>query len=171
MIAAVTIAYAALFIACAVTDIMQLRIPNVLVAALLALFVVVCILSPPESPESIVWNHIAPGLVVFILAAIPFYFDKLGGGDVKLLGATAMWVGVGSLGVFFISLALYGALAILVFSVFRHRIVALLAWASERLGRAIPAPASLLTGNSIPYGVVIAAAALTVGPGLFGVAR
>ena len=165
MIAAVTVAYAALFIAGAVTDILQLRIPNAIVVALVALFVFACVMSPPKS---VLWAHVAPAAVVFVLAAIPFFLDKLGGGDVKLLTAAVLWVGLPKLGFFLISLAIYGMISILVFAVFRQQVVGVLAWASVRIGRTIPTPVSLQTGKSIPYGVVIAAAALMVGPGLTG---
>ena len=87
---AVTMAYAALFIASAVTDVMELRIPNALVVALVLLFVLACVVAPPKS---IFWTHVAPAAVVAALAAIPFFFDKFGGGDVKLMGAIGAWVG------------------------------------------------------------------------------
>lgn len=162
---AVTMAYAALFIASAVTDVVDLRIPNAFVVALVLLFVLVCVVEPPKS---IVWLHVAPAAVVFALAAGLFFFDKFGGGDVKLLTTAVLWVGLSSLGVFFISLAVYGLIAHLVFAVFRTQVVAALGWTGSRLGRAIPVPASLQTGKSIPYGVVIAAAALMAGPGVTG---
>lgn len=162
---AVTMAYVALFIASAVTDVMELRIPNAFVAALILLFVFACIVDPPKS---VLWAHIAPATVVFALAAVPFYLNKFGGGDVKLLAAAVLWVGLPSLGPFFILLAVFGLIALLVFAVLRIQVVAALAWAGARLGRAIPVPLSLQTGKSIPYGVVIAAAALVVGPGVTG---
>jgi Flp pilus assembly protein protease CpaA len=160
---AVTMAYVALFIASAATDVLELRIPNAFVAALILLFAWVCVVDPPKS---IFWVHVAPAVVVFALAAIPFFFNKFGGGDVKLLAVAVLWVGLPSLGVFFILLAVYGLIALFVFAVLRMQVVAALAWTGARLGRAIPVPASLQTGKSIPYGVVIAAAALTIGPGL-----
>jgi len=162
---AVMAAYAALFIACAATDVLSLRIPNVFVGALIALFVFVCIVHPRAS----IWTaHVAPALVAFVFGAAIFFAGKMGGGDVKLLTAAVLWVGLPKLGFFLISLAIYGMMAILVFSVFRRQVVGVLAWASVRIGRPIPTPVSLETGQSIPYGVVIAAAALMVGPGLNG---
>lgn len=165
MIAAVTVVYAALFIASAVTDVLRLQIPNAFVGALVVLFVFVCIVSPPKS---ILWGHVMPAVIVFALAAGVFFLDKMGGGDVKLLTAAVLWVGLPALGPFLIALAVHGAIAILIFAVFRTQVVAALAWTGTRLGRAIPIPASLETGKSIPYGVVIAAAALMIGPGLTG---
>jgi hypothetical protein len=72
------------------------------------------------------------------------------------------------LGPFLIALAVYGMIAVLIFAVFRSQVTTALAWTGAQIGRAIPVPASLETGKSIPYGVVIAAAALSVGPGVLG---
>lgn len=162
---AVMTAYAALFIACAATDVLSLRIPNVLVGALIALFVFVCVVHPPQS---IWWAHVVPAVIAFGLGAAIFFTGQMGGGDVKLFTAAVLWVGLPKLGFFLISLGVYGMIALLVFSVFRRQVVGVLAWASVRLGRPIPTPASLETGQSIPYGVVIAASALMIGPGLTG---
>jgi len=157
MMTAVMMAYAALLIACAATDVLTLRIPNILVGAIVALFVFVCVVNPPPS---ILWAHVMPAAVAFALGAAIFFAGKMGGGDVKLLTAAVLWVGLPKLGFFLISLALYGMIAILVFSVFRRQVVGVLAWTSVRIGHPIPTPVSLETGQSIPYGVVIAAAAL-----------
>jgi prepilin peptidase CpaA len=160
---AVAVAYVALFVACAATDVLWLRIPNMLVLALVALFTLACVLSPPQA---LLWNHVAPAVAVFALMTVLFVLGQMGGGDVKMLAAAVLWAGFSSLGPFLIALAVYGLGAILIFTVFRTQVAAALAWTGVRLGTPIPVPASLETGKSIPYGVVIAAAALTVGPGL-----
>lgn len=153
---AVAVGYIGLFIASAVTDVLWLRIPNVLVLALVALFALACVLNPPQA---LVWNHIAPAVVVFALMTVLFVLGQMGGGDVKLLAAAVLWAGFSALGPFLIALAVYGLGAILIFTVFRAQVAATLAWAG------VPVPVSLETGKSIPYGVVIAAATLSVGPG------
>ena len=153
---AVAVGYIGLFIASAVTDVLWLRIPNVLVLVLVALFALACVLNPPQA---LVWNHIAPAVVVFALMTVLFVLGQMGGGDVKLLAAAVLWAGFSALGPFLIALAVYGLGAILIFTVFRAQVAATLAWAG------VPVPVSLETGKSIPYGVVIAAAALSVGPG------
>lgn len=165
MIAVLTIAYAGLFIASAVTDVLYLRIPNAFVAALIAAFAIGCVVAPPKS---LLIGHIAPAVVVFALTAGLFFFGKLGGGDVKLLTAAVLWMGMAKLGPFLIALAIYGVIAIVVFAGLRTQVAAAIAWTGAKLGRSIPTPVSLETGRSIPYGVVIAAAALSVGPGLLG---
>ena len=107
---AVTVAYVALFVACAVTDVLSLRIPNALVVALVALFALACTITPPKA---LLWGHIAPAVVVFALMAILFFMGKMGGGDVKLLAAAVLWVGLQALGPFLIALAIYGFIAVL----------------------------------------------------------
>jgi prepilin peptidase CpaA len=159
------LAFAGLLVAAAVTDILYLRIPNWAVAALLATFVVACIVAPPKA---ILFAHVAPAAVVFAFTAGLFALDKLGGGDVKFLTAVVLWTGMAHLGPFLIALAVYGMIAVLIFAVFRSQVATALAWTGAQIGRAIPVPASLENGKSIPYGVVIAAAALSVGPGVLG---
>ena len=158
-------AYVALFIACAATDVLSLRIPNVLVGALIALFLFVCVV---HAPQSIWWSHVVPAVIAFGLGATLFFTGYMGGGDVKLFAVAVLWVGLPKLGFFLVSLGVFGMIAILVFSVYRQQVVGVLAWASGRLGRPIPTPASLETGQFIPYGVVIAASAVMMGPGLTG---
>jgi prepilin peptidase CpaA len=41
--------------------------------------------------------QIAVAAVVFALFAIPFYFGAMGGGDVKMLGALALWLPLGAI--------------------------------------------------------------------------
>jgi prepilin peptidase CpaA len=165
VIEALSLIFAGLLVACAVTDILHLRIPNVLVVALAVAFVAACIAMPPKS---LLFGHVVPAAGVFVLTFGLFALGKFGGGDVKLLTVTVLWTGMAHLGPFLIALALYGAVAVLVFAVFRTQVTAALAWTSTQIGRAVPVPASLETGKSIPYGVVIAAAALSIGPGVLG---
>ncbi len=165
MILALNLIFFGLLVVCAIADILHLRIPNVLVAMLLAAFVVGCIAVPPKA---LLFDHVAPAAVVFALTFGLFAFGGFGGGDVKLLTVAVLWVGAAHLGSFLIALALYGAVAALVFAVFRTQVVAALAWTGAQIGRTVPVPASLESGKSIPYGVVIAAAALSVGPSVWG---
>lgn len=157
----IAIGYAALLIACAATDFVWLRIPNLLVLALLALFAIACLLVPPPA---LFWNHIVPAIVVFALAAGLFFWGKLGGGDVKLLGAVVLWVGTAAMGPFLIMLGIYGAIAVIMFGYLNQQLTDIFLWAGAHLGRELPLPASLRTTKSVPYGMVIAAAALSIGP-------
>ena len=63
----IAVAYWALFIACAATDFLWLRIPNLLVLAIVALFALACVIAPPLA---LVWGHIVPAIVAFALAAV-----------------------------------------------------------------------------------------------------
>ena len=57
----------------------------------------------------------AMALVVFGLGAIAFRFRVLGGGDVKLLAASALWLGLGEIGAFLLATAFFGGLLALIF--------------------------------------------------------
>ena len=85
---------------------------------------------------------------VFVLGAAGFGFGLLGGGDVKLLAAAALWLGASSLLPFLTVTALAGGVLA----------VAFLAWALVRrqAGRV-----------ALPYGIAIAAGAIFVSGGAF----
>jgi prepilin peptidase CpaA len=161
--AVVLAAFAVLLIACAVTDFLWLRIPNVLVAALIVLFAIAAWIAPPAS---LLMGHIVPALVAFALSAALFFWGKLGGGDVKLLGAAVLWIGMAKMGPFLIALAIYGAIAIIIFGYLNAQAGNLLVQVGAHIGRVIELPASLKTKRSIPYGIVIAAASLSIGPAI-----
>jgi len=83
---------------------------------------------------------------------------------VKLLGAAVLWVGAAALGPFLIALAVYGTIAVVLFGYLNSQVAGLVLYAGAYLGRDVPLPASLKTNKSVPYGMVIAAAALSIGP-------
>lgn len=138
-----TVAAIGLFLAAAATDVAGRRIPNRIVACLAAvglLRLAALILTGPALGA--VWATAALDLgvavAVFALGAAVFHLNLLGGGDVKLLAAGALWLGAGAVWPFLMVTALAGgALA-----------VAYLALAAA--GRAE-------TGRGLPYGVAIAA--------------
>lgn len=159
----IALGYGALFLACALTDLIWLRIPNLLVLALVALFAVACVVAPPPL---LIWGHIVPALVAFAVAASLFYWGKFGGGDVKLFAAAVLWVGAPALGPFLIALAIFGTIAVVIFGYLNTQVAGIVVWAGAYLGREVPLPASLQTNKSVPYGMVIAAAALSIGPAI-----
>ena len=77
------------------SDLRSLRIPNLLTGAFALAF-------PPTAlmfgGGTVDWlSHIAAGAAVFLGAAILFALRLMGGGDVKLLAAVALWIGLGAL--------------------------------------------------------------------------
>jgi len=98
------------------------------------------------SPWSGVAVQLAAGGIVFVLLAGAFYAGVMGGGDVKLASALALWFSPGGTVKFLVFMSLAGGVLTL----------ALVAWhrAKRREGR-----------PEIPYGVAIAFGALAiVGP-------
>ena len=87
---------------------------------------------------------LAAAVLVFGLGAVAFRLGVLGGGDVKLLAAAVLWVGVTTLGPFLLVTALAGAV---------------LALTDLVSGWLLPAPLAARAAT-LPYGVAIAAAGI-----------
>jgi prepilin peptidase CpaA len=94
-----------------------------------------------------VWPDMAllllSGVVVFALFALAFHFGMMGGGDVKMLGALALWLPLQPLVWLLILMSLIGG-ALTVIMMIEHR------WKKSE------------TPLEIPYGVAIAIAAIVV---------
>ena len=102
--------------------------------------------------------HLAAGGLVLVIAFIFFSQGWIGGGDAKLVAATALWFGFDHLMDYLIYASLFGGALTLMLLQFRK----------------LPLPAPLArqgwivrlheTGAGIPYGIALAAAALAVYP-------
>src|SRR6476646_4841339 len=89
----------------AISDYRALRVPNWLNATLAGLFPVAALAFGHE----VDWlSHVAARLVVLVGGAAMFHFRLMGGGDVKLLAAVALWLGLGQLAPFLFAVALIG---------------------------------------------------------------
>src|SRR5437588_9932353 len=73
----------------AINDLLHYEIPDMSSVALVAAFLVMATYLPLSLSA---WHALA-GLATFLVAALLFAFGICGGGDVKLLGATALWMG------------------------------------------------------------------------------
>lgn len=131
----------ALFLVAAVGDCATRRIPNRLVGglALLGLMRIGLDLAAGGAALAALAD-LGAALAVFALGALAFRFGALGGGDVKLLAAGALWVGAWQVPAFALSTALAGGLLAVGFTV----------WLALPLGR------DLAVRPSLPYGVAIA---------------
>ena len=141
----------------AATDVVSMTIPNRLVLALLAGFV---LLAPVVGMDLETFAlHLAAGAIVLAVSFACFAFGWIGGGDAKLATAAALWLGAESLLAYLVYAALFGGgLTLLLLQL-----------------RMMPLPASWqarpwiarLHGRQtgVPYGVALAAAALVVLPG------
>lgn len=135
----------ALFAGMAFTDLAGRRIPNRLVIALAAVAVLRIGLGQfagagLAAPAA----DVAASLAVFLFGALIFHFHLLGGGDVKLLAAGALWVGAPSIAGYLMLTAMVGGGLAIAFLVFK-----------AVAGRGADARA-----KSLPYGVAIAAAGI-----------
>jgi len=98
-------------------------------------------------------------LAVFIVGAVLFAFNKLGGGDVKLLAVATLWAGpAGTPALLMLTGVLGGALALFLLMPLGSQLAT--------FGRAMLGQTSLVTERGlampVPYGIAIAGAGLIV---------
>ncbi len=133
---------AALLITAAVTDIRSRIISNRINAAI-ALLAPLYWLSVGLTPWPDMAIQLALGGAVLLIFAGLFALGLMGGGDVKMLAAIALWLPLGAMTWLLILMALIGGV-VTIAAVAHHRL-------AKRMGQA-----------EIPYGVAIALAALWV---------
>jgi len=132
----------------AFTDLFEMTIPNRLSAILLIAFAVVAFLAGLTGTQ--VTSHVVAAILVFAVCFCLFAANIMGGGDVKLLTASAIWFGLNlSLAMFLLYVAIFGGML---------TVAVLLLRAKENiiLAAGIPVPRLLLTAKKIPYGIAIA---------------
>ena len=158
MLTAVMGALAILLIVAAVTDAMSYLIPNWISVALVVLFLVSAGLGGGALVS--ILPHIWTALATFAVGCAIFAFRLMGGGDVKLWAAIALWLGPDLILPHAVLVALLGGLFGV--AIFAARL------ARERLK---PRPTfSAVSKSPVPYGIAIAAAALVLLPQIKGVA-
>lgn len=139
----------------AAMDLLTMTIPNRLSLGLCAAFLVVAPVAGLGWQE--VLSHVAAGSCMLIAGLVLFSLGWVGGGDAKLLAVASLWLGFEPLVLFLGYVAIFGgALAVVI-----------LAYRSVPAG-ALPLPAWAARlhakGEAMPYGVAIAAGALTIYP-------
>ena len=140
----------------AFSDFLTMLIPNRVSAILLASFILVAPLAGLGLAE--IGMHLGAGLLVFSIGFVLFALNTMGGGDVKLLSASAVWFGLNpSLFEYLVYVSAFGGLLTL-------GILVLRANASLVMSSGLPLPAHLLGGRKVPYGVAIGAAAFAAYP-------
>jgi prepilin peptidase CpaA len=140
-----------------VTDVTSYRIPNWIPLSLVGLFLAVAAISP----NPVAWkNHLGSGLFAFVLGALLFVFRPLiGAGDVKLMAAVALWLGLPALPVYLLLMSVCGA----ILGIGLWTIREILAIGGRRFAKGrepLPLPRILTRRAEIPYGVAIVAAAV-----------
>ncbi|MGD9811446.1 MAG: prepilin peptidase [Sphingobium sp.] len=131
---------AGLLVAAAVTDIRARIISNRLNLAIAALAPLYWLASGiPAWPDMAL--QVALGVGIFGIFAALFAFGMMGGGDVKLLGAVALWFPWQAVWMLLVIMAVLGGIITLI-TVIHHRM-------AHRIGQ-----------PEVPYGVAIAMAAM-----------
>lgn len=152
-IATVALPLLAIYAGC--TDFFAKTIPNRVPLLVIASYVVAAL--GLGAPLAVIGSGAAAMALVLGLGLIPFALGYMGAGDVKLAAAAALWFGLGGVLPFLMMVALYGGVIVLLMVVYRREIglaytprIAFFAEAGTRM--------------PVPYGIAIAAAALTLHP-------
>jgi prepilin peptidase CpaA len=138
-------------------DIRTFTIPNQLNLTLAAAFI---LLAWPMGLEwGTVWDHIKISVIACLVAALLFYIGIFGGGDAKMTGAIALWLGSAPLVPFIFYTALAGG------------ILGLTLLIGRRLAKAYGLPRSpkwarrmLRQQSAVPYGVALGIGAIVAVP-------
>lgn len=140
----------------ACSDFLTMLIPNRVSAILIAAFLICAPLAGLGLTD--VAMHIAAGLIVFSVCFALFAFNVMGGGDAKLLTASAVWFGLTfSLVEFLVYVSFLGGVLTLA-------ILSLRAHTNTILASGLPVPDSLVMAKKVPYGIAIGVAAFMAYP-------
>jgi len=145
---------AGIFAFVAVSDFRTRRIPNGFIVAILLLAALRMALT--ATPTGALYTLLASA-VVFVATFLLFWRGLLGGGDVKLIGATGLLIGYHGLFEFLFVMSICGALmAVAIFAGDRLRRPPISPPGTMSAERDDPEPPDRLT---VPYGIAIALAA------------
>ena len=100
-----SVGFAALLLVASCFDVLQLRIPNLVPVALVALFALQLLIG--STAQAPLHHVLAMGLALLVLLPL-FALSMLGGGDVKLLAAVALWLGTDKLAALLILVGIAG---------------------------------------------------------------
>ncbi|AYG57655.1 A24 family peptidase [Rhizobium jaguaris] len=140
----------------AVSDLLTMTIPNRVSLILLGAFIVLAPLLGLTLPE--IGMHFAGAAIVFCVCFALFAVNIMGGGDAKLLAASALWFGFDpSLAAFLVYVAFLGGVVTIVILMIRSQ-------SNTIMAMGLPVPNSLLIAKKIPYGIAIAIGGFLVFP-------
>jgi prepilin peptidase CpaA len=152
--------YALLLCIAAAFDCWKFIIPNAITVALIALFVITALLLPFEMGWRDWLSHLGAAGAVLAGGAVLFAFNRMGGGDVKLMTAVAFWAGFEHLADLLLYIALAGGALAIGLIIVRRVLFGLMTAASLTK---LAVPRMLLSGEPVPYGLAIAPSAIFVG--------
>jgi prepilin peptidase CpaA len=131
----------------AFSDLFTMTIPNRVSAILLGAFILIGPAAGLNLP--MIGTHLAAGLIVFAACFALFALNIMGGGDAKLLTASAVWFGLNSsLMEFLVYVSFFGGVLTILILMLRKQ-------ENTILAAGLPVPHLLFTANKIPYGIAI----------------
>lgn len=140
----------------ACSDLLTMTIPNRLSVVLIASFALLAPFSGLSLQEILL--HVGAGGAVFAACFVLFAFNIMGGGDAKILTASAVWFGLHeSLVTYLVWVSVFGGLLSIVILLMRSQHNLILAYG-------IPVPETMLHKKKVPYGIAIGAAAFMAYP-------
>lgn len=159
---AVVLVFCAAVIYAAIADLTTFTIPNWVSGILVLGFLPYALLRWSDIPLA---SHLFLGVATFIICFIFWKLRWLGGGDVKLVGATALWMGPQNIVSFILVLSLAGAAFGLLLMWIRKWNLSIQA---SHLPATIKNLAAKAEDHACPYGVPTAVAAIIMAPAILG---
>lgn len=144
------LAFVALCLFGALTDIASLTIPNWLNLSIAGLGLSALAVSGLEL-STIGW-HLGVAVIAFVGSFLLFTFGVFGGGDAKMIPAVALWMGPVAIVPFLFWMALVGGLLALIGTLAKY--------APLPEGAPVWVSNTLSKGEGVPYGVAICAGAI-----------
>ena len=138
----------------AASDLLTMIIPNRLILALLAVFIVLAPLTGMSWQDFAL--HWAVGTGVLVIAFLCFAMGWIGGGDAKLAAVIALWMGWSDAVTFVGIASVFGGLLTIVLLGFRRMIVPAFIIRQPWVQRLHD------DGMGVPYGIALAAGGLAV---------
>lgn len=139
---------AALLLIAAISDILNRRIPNLIIVALIFVSAGWFVLAP----LSLLWSGLAAGSLALAVTVALYLFGIVGAGDAKLFSVVALFCGLERLPTLACATALVGGAVAIVYLLI-HPTQALRGLTHRTLGR---------RDRGIPYGVSVAVAGIAV---------
>lgn len=139
-----------------ISDVISLTIPNKISLILIGGFICLAPFSGLSMAE--IGMHGFVGFVVLAVGLLLFGMGWLGGGDVKLIAASALWFGPENLAMFLYAMAFYGGVLCIIWFKLRTS-EHLLKFSSGAWLQRLVSQKSV-----VPYGIAIGLAGLTVYP-------
>jgi prepilin peptidase CpaA len=147
----------------AINDVAEYRIPNRINIAIAALYPAHVL----ASPVGVDWvGGLVVGLTMLAIGVVLFVFRKMGGGDVKMIAATALWAGPLAITDFILFMVVAGGvMAVMKLTPIHAGLVMTFGRFMGRDDSEDDSP------KPLPYGVAIAAGGFAVGAILLGSGR